>query len=400
MKLKTKLIMILLAGSLFSFLLGGSLFVWRMQEFYVKTAAENYEKQMDSMEYVFTESMADKDLEQMGELAREAYLNYQFRRCFGEGYALLKQDEAAANMTGFEILDASLLKQGYVLQHLGMQTILLLKREISEFPGYGVLCAQDISAYYEETRHQLKEFCKIFTMVLAVTCLTVYLILGRVLRPLKNLTETAARLGNGDLSARADISRKDETGELAAAFNTMAARVEEQVDDLRLLLGALTHEIKTPMTSIIGYSDTLLRVNLPEERWQKALKNINHAGKRLERLSAKMLALLGSYGTEEISLEPCMVEPIIREVEMELEPFLTERQITVETEYAPDFTVMADQELLTSLLGNLVNNAIKASAPGSRIWIYCDREKLMVMDEGCGIPADALAHERPIFHGG
>jgi len=126
MKLKTRLILILLAGSLFSFLLGGSLFVWRMQEFYVKTAAQNYEKQMDSMEYVFAESILDKDFGQMGEPAREAYLKYQFRRCFGEGYALLKQDEAAVNLTGFEILDASLLKQAYAVQHLGTQTILLV----------------------------------------------------------------------------------------------------------------------------------------------------------------------------------------------------------------------------------------------------------------------------------
>jgi len=263
--------------------------------------------------------------------------------------------------------------------------------------GYGVLCAQDISSYYEEMEHQLKEFCRIFTMVLAITCLTVYLVLGRVLEPLKKLTETAARLGDGDLSARADISRKDETGELASAFNIMADRVEKQVDDLRFLLGALTHEIKTPMTSILGYSDTLLRVNLPEERRQKALRNINHAGKRLERLSAKMLALLGSYGTKEIRLEPCLTSAVIREVETELEPFLSERQITIETECIPDFHIIADQELLTSLLVNLVNNAVKASPSGSRIWISCDRETLVVMDEGCGIPADALPHVKDPF---
>lgn len=397
MKLRSKLILILLAGSLISVLLGGGLLIYKIQEFEIKTAAENYRKQMDSMEYVFSESVLDKELGHMGEAALEAYLKFQFRRCFGEGYVLLKEEKEVVNLTDFEILDPSSLKQDYVLQTLGSQTTLLLKRELKQFPGYEVMCVQDISFYYTQMRGQIKELGTIFGIVLMLTCVVVYLLVENVLKPLGKLTEAAVKLGNGNLSVRVEISREDETGKLADAFNTMADRVEQQVEELRLLLGALTHEIKTPMTSIIGYSNTLLRVKLSSQQQEKALQNINHAGKRLERLSSKMLALLGSYETEEICLESWNVKDILQDVLSELEPALEEKQIIVRLECRPELELMADKELMISLLENLISNAIKASKPGGRIWICCNREMLTITDEGCGIPSDALTHVKEAF---
>ncbi len=397
MKLKSKLILILLAGSLASVLLGGGMLVYGMQEFHIRTAAHNYKKQMDSLEYIFSESVLDKELGHMGELALEAYLKFQFRRCFGEGYALLKEEKPVVNLTDFEILDSASLNQDYALQHLGSQTILLLKQDLKEFPGYDVICVQDISFYYKQMREQVKAFGKTFAVILILTCAGVYLLLETVLKPLEKLTKAAMELGSGNLSARVEINGKDETGKLAGAFNTMADRVEKQVDELHLLLGALTHEIKTPMTSIIGYSDTLLRVKLSPQQQKKALQNINHAGKRLERLSSKMLTLLGAYETGEISLKSWKVKDLVQEMLSELEPVLKEKQIRVEVECSPDTEIMADRELMLSLLLNLMGNAIKASGPGSPIRICCTGEALTIEDEGCGIPAHAMPHVKEAF---
>lgn len=397
MRLRNKLTLILLAGSLFSFVLGGGLFAWRMQEFYVRNAAESYGKQIDSIRYVFSESVLDSDLGQMGELAMEAYLKFQFKRCFGEGYALLKEDEAIVNLTEFEIRSAA-LESDYVLQNPGNRTVLLLKREFEQLPGYGVLCTQDISSWYEDMRRQIREAGIIFGVILALTGAAASWLIGRVLRPLRELAGTAAEFGNGSMTARAEISAKDETGELAAAFNVMADRVERQVDDLHLLLGALTHEIKTPMTSIIGYSDTLLRVKLSEDQQRRALENINHAGRRLERLSVKMLALLGSYRTEELSLGPCGIGETVRRAMAELDGAISQKRLRIELDGDPDRAIMADGELMTALVENLLSNAIKASEPGGRVVVRWDAEGLSVTDEGCGIPADALPHVKEAFY--
>ena len=111
-----------------------------------------------------------------------------------------------------------------------------------------------------------------------------------VLKPMRELEETAMAISEGDLSRRIRIRRNDEVGKVSVAFNQMADRVEyqmaqlEDVSERRLqLLGSLTHELKTPMTSIIGYSDTLLHVKISKEQEKKALEHINSECRRLER---------------------------------------------------------------------------------------------------------------------
>lgn len=110
-------------------------------------------------------------------------------------------------------------------------------------------------------------------------------------------------VSGGKLDRRTEIRTHDEIGELGVSFNRMAEEIEHQVDDLKILLGALTHEIKTPMTSIIVYSDTLLHVKLPEEEKQLALGYICCEGKRLEKLSEKMLNPLGLYENDAVEME-------------------------------------------------------------------------------------------------
>lgn len=122
----------------------------------------------------------------------------------------------------------------------------MMERTISAFPDYRVLLVQDITAYEQETAGQMKEYLMVCCGILAAAVL--YGILGKVLRPLGVLTDAVQKLGEGDLKVWVLVKGKDEMGVLAQAFNQMTDRVEGQVEDLRLLLGALTHEIKTPMT--------------------------------------------------------------------------------------------------------------------------------------------------------
>ncbi|MCI9148359.1 MAG: HAMP domain-containing histidine kinase [Hungatella sp.] len=409
MKLRHKLMILILAACTGAFGVCAGFFAVKMNAFTVKMATENNVRQMEAKDYVFSQMVTDTRFDAMGEIALEAYLKYQFRRCFGEGYALLKNQECLVNLTEFAILAPSLYEGDYMVQHLeDGQTVVLMERELSAFPQYQVLLVQDITDYEREMGKQMREYLGVCGGILAAAAAVVYLILGKILGPLRSLTDAAARLGDGDLKVRVCVKGKDEIGVLAEAFNGMAGRVEGQVEDLRLLLGALAHEIKTPMTSIIGYGESLLRLKLTKEQKEQALMGICRGGRRLERLCGKLLAMLGMYGISEragsrsagdgqedsgeIRMETLSVREIFQEAVEELSLPIEEKGIQIVWEIGGEPEVKGDRELLVSLLYNLIHNSIKASATGGRIWLEADEEKLAVTDEGSGIKAEDLPH--------
>lgn len=425
MTLKQKLMVILLTVCTGSFAVCAGFFAMKMNVFTIRMATENNARQLEAKDYVFSQMVTDTRFDAMGVIAMEAYLKYQFRRCFGEGYALLKNQDCLVNLTEFEILDGSLYRGDYMVQHLDGQTALMMEREVSAFPDYQVLLVQDITAYEQEMAGQMREYLMTCCGILAAAAAVLYGVLGKVLRPLGVLTEAAQKLGEGDLKVRVSVKGKDEMRVLAQAFNQMAGRVEGQVEDLRLLLGALTHEIKTPMTTIIGYGESLLCLKLTKEQQEHALMGICRGGRRLERLCGKLLAIVGMYaispagsgeyssegcsldgcegdrsgkegGTKDpervICIEPVAVEEMFREAEAELSPLIEERNIKIILEVEGKPVVNADRELFVSLLYNLIHNSIKASRPGGRIWLEADSEKLAVRDEGAGIRAEDLPH--------
>ncbi|MFR3321557.1 MAG: histidine kinase dimerization/phospho-acceptor domain-containing protein [Lachnospiraceae bacterium] len=128
------------------------------------------------------------------------------------------------------------------------------------------------------------------------------------------MNKTTEEIAGGAYHSRVHLRRRgartDEIDELAANFDRMAEKVEEHLQSLRetnekqrRLLGSLSHEMKTPLTAIIGYSETLMTVKLAEKNKIQALTYIHSEGKRLARLSEKMLELTGLYESAEHTLE-------------------------------------------------------------------------------------------------
>ena len=135
---------------------------------------------------------------------------------------------------------------------------------------------------------------------LGVCALAIVLLTKRMTRPLDELYGASRRIARGDYSARAEVATQDEIGSVAESFNAMAAAVQKNVDALALsarqreeFMGAFTHELKTPMTAIIGYADTLRTLELDPEGRRRAAGYIFSEAKRVEALSGKLLALLG-----------------------------------------------------------------------------------------------------------
>src|SRR5699024_6728445 len=134
-----------------------------------------------------------------------------------------------------------------------------------------------------------------------------------------------------------EISSKDEVGELAADFNTMVDAVQSHIASLedtaqrqQLFIGSLTHELKTPMTSILIHSDTLLSTRLDKEKAERSLVHIHEQCRWLEGLTQKLLKLITLEG--EISMKPEWIGDLFDDVVHSTSAMLIERKTPLKTE--------------------------------------------------------------------
>ena len=227
------------------------------------------------------------------------------------------------------------------------------------------------------------------------------LILRKTLKPLRKLTLVSEKIAGGDYALRSQIHTGDEVGDLSRSFDHMAETVEQKISDLEetalrreMLLGALTHEMKTPMTAIIGFSGSLLSMPLTEEGRLEAAHEINEAAKRTERLSQKMMQLISMQENPVVLKKAIDAEELLEKVCAALTPAAKEKQIKLQTKLQTDI-LTGDPDLLFSLLTNFTDNAIKASPENTVICLTADTstalQTVSVIDQGSGIPADQIA---------
>ena len=226
------------------------------------------------------------------------------------------------------------------------------------------------------------------------------LILRKTLKPLRKLARVSERIAGGEYTLRSDIRTSDEVGDLSRSFDNMAGTIEEKISDLEdtarrreMLLGALTHEMKTPMTAIIGFSGSLLSMPLTEEARLEAAHEIHEAARRTERLSQKMMQLISMQENPVVLKKRIDTRELLEKVCASMESAAQEKQIELQADVQSE-TLSGDPDLLFSLLTNLTDNAIKASPEQTAVRltgkVNNGMQILSVCDQGSGIPADKV----------
>ena len=182
---------------------------------------------------------------------------------------------------------------------------------------------------------------------------------------------------------------------LLMAHHTTA--LQQLSDRQSRFVADLTHELKTPLTSMIGYADLLRGGELPPENQRRAADAIYHESTRLESLSQQLLSLQ-DLRQEALTLTAVPVAAAFEDVARSL----PDCPVTLERTCPADAAVRADRVLLADLLHNLVLNAAHACAPGSTVTLRClpagEHWRLEVADTGCGIPPEALPHLTEPFY--
>lgn len=302
------------------------------------------------------------------------------------------------NMQPQDILMLSTTDQRVFLDEVGTRNYLIVGSltKLSEVDTpYAVYIVRDITQVYRSFDTMVLQFVIISLFGMCVGMGAIILLVRNASRPLKLLGKSARRIAGGEYAERAAVVAKDEVGELAIDFNRMAEAVQTHIDALEerntrqeLFIGGLTHEFKTPMTSMMLHSETLLNnPKLTDEQRERSLMHIRTQCKWLEQLTQKLMALvtLGKdLHTQNASVETLfdrVAESTAETMEMRQTPLTTQCHIK---------TLPMDMDLMQSLLVNLVDNASKASEPGQEIELCAEGRTISIRDHGRGIPADAV----------
>ena len=225
-------------------------------------------------------------------------------------------------------------------------------------------------------------------------------------RPLKEIAETARKFGHGEFDARVTgyENRKDEVGELAEAFNAMAESLSQAEAKRSEFIANVSHELKTPMTTIAGFADGILDGTIPPEREKEYLKTISSETRRLSRLVRRMLDLSRLQSGENVTAqEQFDVSEVMLRVLVSLESKVNARHLDVDTNL-PDGPVMVwgDPDAITQVCYNLLDNSIKFSAEGTTMGLSITTRSgkayVSVRNTGETIPPEELALLFDRFH--
>lgn len=267
--------------------------------------------------------------------------------------------------------------------------------------------AYDLSTLYEARTRQQRVYQKILLGLLILCALGAYSISWLLTRPLYRLSRASKQIALGNLTYRSRIHSNDEVGALSADFDSMADQVEKSISDLTCamerqeqFMASFTHELKTPMTTIIGYGDLLRGQTLTAEEQADAANYIFTEGKRLESLSLKLLNIF-VIGQQELKLTPVSPLNIAQTLAERLRPAYEILQTELQC-VGEDGRCLLDPDLVGSLLINLLENARKALPEKGcieiRIKLLPDGCQIIITDNGRGIPTDALTHLTEAFY--
>ncbi len=223
-------------------------------------------------------------------------------------------------------------------------------------------------------------------------------------RPLRELTEATQAVAAGDLDRQVPVRSKDELGQLASAFNQMNAQLARARDLRRQMTADVAHELRTPLSVILGHAEALSEGVLPPT--PETFEVIHDEARQLSRLVDDLRTLsLAEAG--ELGIRPRKVAPeqIIERGASSFSARAQNRRIQIERSIAPGLpAVLADTDRMAQVLSNLLDNALRYSPEGSTIVLAAapagDGVELRVKDSGPGIPQEELAQIFDRFYRG
>ena len=261
--------------------------------------------------------------------------------------------------------------------------------------GY-VFASSPADAFAQTVRSNFRIYLMSGLGALLFCMAVVWIMTDRVVRPLRQMAAATRSFAQGDFSARVKVRGKDEVAELGQALNSMAVSLSSVETMRRSFVANVSHELKTPMTTIAGFMDGMLDGTIPPERQQHYMRIVSDEVKRLSRLVRSMLDL-SRIDSNELKLDrvPINLTEVVCSVLVASEQRIEQKRLRITgIEECDKVEVQGDYDLMNQVLYNLLDNAIKFTNEGGCIDIRLrrvdGRAYVAVRNTGDGIPATEM----------
>ena len=242
--------------------------------------------------------------------------------------------------------------------------------------------------------------------VLVLALILAFMTSKRMAKPLDEIARATRKFAHGDFSTRVEYEdRTDEVGALVSAFNSMADSLQNSEQRRNDFIANVSHELKTPMTTIAGFADGLLDGTIPKEQQDRYLVIIADETRRLSRLVRSMLDLsrMESAGSDLARRREFDISEVVISTLLSFEARAADKNLDVDLQVPENhINALGDPDAITRVVYNLMDNAIKFAAPGSTLgvslWKNDGKAYVSVRDTGETIPAEDLPFIFDRFH--
>lgn len=270
----------------------------------------------------------------------------------------------------------------------------------SQSDEYYLVVYSDFTEIQKQTNQFWKSYSVIVLIISVICGLLLFASAKRITKSLSMLVKITDEIALGCYGKKVDIKSSDfEITTLSESFNSMSLAIEQKIKEMReesekrnIFVADFSHEMKTPMTAIIGYAWMLRSYELDKTEKEQAAEAIYNEARRLEKLSLQLLDLY-VFQNEQVEMEKINLLIIEEQLKATLKP-LSEKYRVLFCVNFDDETVFVNEVLLLSLLYNLVDNAFKASEPQTTVKVYSklsnDIVWILVEDKGRGIAKENI----------
>lgn len=262
----------------------------------------------------------------------------------------------------------------------------------------GVLVSIPMPQIDKARTEVLKIFLWIILFVTLVAGVLVYFVSKRISKPIKKLNEAAKSIAKGNFKQRVDVDEINEIGELGETFNYMAESIEEFENNRNSFLASVSHDLRTPMTTITGFVEGVLDGTIPEDKKDWYLSIVLDESKRLSRIVTDLFDVSkieqGSFNLDQKSFD---LNELVRINIIKFEKRITDKNIELLAEFDRDgIFVFADKDAVARVLTNLFDNAIKFTDENGYIKIRVGTKNgkayASIENSGLGIDEEELVH--------
>ncbi len=393
-----------------------------MVNYYSDSGERQVDATANSMKYLLEERLADSPDSTLNEYVvshateLEDYFSALVRNSYDTALFVADQDGTILISVGFRdpnfgkeplpelIMDA--VREGTYSREDDMEGLFAVNRQITGIPMVDEEGAVIGAVFACSTSESINTLMRTTIKAIVMTCLwvllavliAVYILCDRIIAPLKHMAVAAKSFAAGKFDVRVPVKGRDEIAELAIAFNNMAGSLSDLENMRSTFLSNVSHDLRTPMTTISGFIDALLDGTIPAEKQEYYLRMIGDEVRRLSRLVAALLDVSRlQAGDRKFVMSAFDICEMARVILISFEQKIDKKRLDVEFDVeSENLYVWADHDAIYQILYNICDNGVKFSREGGKYRIrILEKERkvfVSVMNEGDGIKSEELPH--------